>query len=120
MNPSDIDRSHRVGKLDNKSRPANGGPRRHRDIIVKFATYNAKHRLFEKRKDLREIPERTNVYINEDLTRTRAKLLYDERTLHVALVNKIQGAYSLDGKIFIRDNEDKRLLVKSDSDILEY
>ena len=35
-------------------------------------------------------------------------------------VNKFKTAYLSDGKIFIHNNEDKRLLVKSDSDILEH
>ena len=118
LNPSDIDRSHRVGKVDNKSRSAPGASHRHRDIIVKFATYNAKQRLFQKRMDLREIEERQNVFVNEDLTRTRSKLLFNARALMRA--NKLKSAYSSDGKIFIRDNDDNRLVVKSDSDILEY
>ena len=68
--------------------------------------------------DLREIEERQNVFVNEDLTRTRSKLLFNARTLMRA--KKLKSAYSSDGKIFIRDNDDNRLLVKSDSDILEY
>ena len=118
LNPCDIDRSHRVGKVDNKRRSAPGASPRHRDIIVKFATYNAKQRLFQKRMDLREIEERQNVFVNEDLTRTRSKLLYNARTLMRA--KTLKSAYSSDGKIFIRDNDDNRLVVKSDSDILEY
>ena len=118
MSPDDTDRSHRVGKVDNRSRTVPGAGTRHRDIIVKFATYNAKQRLFMKRKDLRDIEERPNVFINEDLTKTRSKLLFDARSL--VRVNKLKTAYSSDGKIFIRNNKDKRLLVKSDSDILEH
>ena len=71
-----------------------------------------------KRKDLRDIEERPNVFINEDLTKTRSKLLFDARSL--VRVNKLKTAYSANRKIFIRNNEDKRLLVKSDSNILEH
>ena len=118
MSPDDIDRSHRVGKVDNRSRTVPGAGTRHRDIIVKFATYNAKQRLYMKPKDLRDFEERPNVFINADLTKTRSKHLFDGRSL--VRVNKLKTAYSSDGKFFIRNNEDKRLLVKSDSDILEH
>ena len=56
--------------------------------------------------------------LKADLTKTRSKHLFDGRSL--VRVNKLKTAYSSDGKIFIRNNEDKRLLVKSDSDILEH
>ena len=58
MSPDGIDRSHRVGKVDNRSRTVPGAGTPHRDIIVKFATYNAKQRLYMKRKDLRDIEDR--------------------------------------------------------------
>ena len=88
MSPDDIDRSHHVGKVDNRSRTVPGAGTRHRDIIVKFATYNAKQRLYMKRKDLRDIEERPNVFINDDLTKTRSKLLFDARSL--VRVNKFK------------------------------
>ena len=50
---ADIDRSHRVGKPDNRGRTAATTKMRHRDINVKFATYNARHRLYSMRKELR-------------------------------------------------------------------
>ena len=55
MSPDDTDRSHHVGKVDNRSRTVPGASTRHRDIIVKFAIYNAKQRLYMERKDLRDI-----------------------------------------------------------------
>ena len=50
---ADIDRCHRVGKPDNRGRTAATTKMRHRDINVKFATYNARHRLYSMRKELR-------------------------------------------------------------------
>lgn len=113
--PSDIDRSHRVGKLDQAT--ASAKPR-HRDIIVKFATHNARQRLYMKRKDLRDKDELPQLFINEDLTKIRSKLLYDARSL--ARASKLKYAYSSDGKIFICDNSDQRHLVKSGTDVLKY
>ena len=45
----DIDRSHRVGKIGQKG---SSGQPKHREIIVKFATYNARQRLDSKRKEI--------------------------------------------------------------------
>ena len=44
MNSSDNDRSHRVVKLDDRGHTAASSRTSNRDIIVKFATYNARHR----------------------------------------------------------------------------
>ena len=76
MTKQDIDRSHRVGKQDSGGRVgrADKSKRQHRDIIVKFTSYNARHRLFQMRKDLRETEndELKVVFINEDLTKNMA------------------------------------------------
>lgn len=117
INRSDIDRSHRVGKIDDRggSDRATGGSRRHRDIIVKFATYNARQRLYRKRKDLRDNEDTRHLYINEDLTRLRSKVLFDARCL--VRTGKIKAAYASDGKIFVRDNGEHRHLIKTFSDL---
>ncbi|ELT88644.1 hypothetical protein CAPTEDRAFT_199468, partial [Capitella teleta] len=52
----DVDRIHRVGKKDG------GKPR---SVIIKFATYRARHRVMQHRRNLRN----TTHFINEDLTR---------------------------------------------------
>ena len=91
------------------------GNRRHRDIIVKFARYNVRDSVYKMRRELRNIPQLKSVYVNEDMTQKRAKLLFDARTLR--RVNNIKAANSSDGKIFIRDNSDNRHLIKSDADL---
>ena len=116
INSFDIDRSHRVGKPVGKvqadRRP---GSKRHRDIIVKFARYNVREKLFKVRKDLRNTSHYKSVYINEDLTSRRSKLLFDARSL---VRNKlIKAAYSSDGKILIRDKFDVRHIIRSDLDL---
>lgn len=120
ISPSDIDRSHRVGKLEDQGRAGGRSTTniRHRDRIVKFATYNARQRLFQKRKELRDSEETKNLYINEDLTKIRSKLLYLARCL--VRVKELNVAYSSDGKIFIRDCDDRRHLIKNDSDLLKF
>ena len=115
LDDHDIDRSHRVGRLGQKN--FNGQPK-HRDIIVKFSTYNARHRFYSKRKNLHDIDRFKGVFFNEDLTKSRSKLLFEARTLVRA--NKLQSAYASDGKIFVRGNDDARHLIKSETDLLEY
>lgn len=117
INRSDIDRSHRVGKIDDRGRSSrtNSSKRRHRDILVKFSTYNARQRLYQSRKDLRDRNDMKHLYLNEDLTKIRSKLLYDARCL--VRVHKLKTAYASDGKIFVRDNDEHRHLMKTDSDL---
>ena len=102
----DIDRSHRVGKPSSTKT---------RDIIVKFSRYNALRMLYEVRKDLRELENRA---INKDLTKRRSKLLFDARPLERA--NFLKAAYSSDGKLFVRDKEDKRHIINSDGDLSDF
>lgn len=116
LTPSDIDRSHRVGRVDDSR--AGSGRRRPRDIIVKFATYNAKQRLYVKRKNLRETASMNSIFINEDLTKKRSKLLYDARCL--VRMKKLKSAYASDGKIFVRDNLERRHLIRGDTDLSEF
>ena len=53
MSLSDIDRSHRICR---------SGTKPHRDIIVKFAIYRARERLFMNRKQLKDT-EFSGVYL---------------------------------------------------------
>ena len=73
IGPYDIDRSHRVGKLEPDPSCSGRGPPRakchHRDILVKFSTYNARNRLYQEHKDLRNYESCADVFISEDLTR---------------------------------------------------
>ena len=122
MTKQDIDRSHRVGKPVSGGRVgrADKSKRQHRDIIVKFTSYNARDRLFQMHKDLRETEndELKVVFINEDLTKTRSKILFEARILRRE--NKLKAAYSSDGKILVRDLEDKRHIINSLDDLVKY
>lgn len=95
LTPIDIDRSHRVGRKGIKPR---------RDIIVKFGTYRARERLFKNRAKLKD-SEMNGVYINEDLTKCRSEILYQARQR--AKSGVLRGAWSFDGRILVKDHEDK-------------
>ena len=102
---SDIDRSHRVGKQ------TSGG----RKIIVKFSTYRARQNIFSQRKKLSDSPNWSGVFINEDLTARRSKLLFDARQLK--RTKKLKAAYTSGGKIVVIDNADRRHTIESENDL---
>ena len=101
LSPSEIDRSHRVGKPGVKQR---------RDIIVKFSTYRARERIFKNRSKLKD-SEFRGVFINEDLTKLRGELLYEARKCVKA--GMLKGAWSADGRILIKNNADEITRVMS-------
>ena len=105
---SEIDRSHRVGQLQNGQRA----------LIVKFTSYRARQELFSLRKNLRYHDTRKNVFINEDLTSQRSKLLSEARKL--VRERRLRAAYTGDGKIFIKDNENARHFITTKDQLREY
>lgn len=105
MAVEDFDRSHRVGPATIKNR----------DVIVKFATYRARQRLYSKRKVLRDLPDMDKVFLNEDLTRTRGEILYYAR--RYIKDKQLKSAYSSDGKLFVYDNNETWHLIKTEKDL---
>lgn len=91
----DIDRSHRVSKSDSKKA---------RDILVKFATYRARQRLYGARSNLKSTKYH-GVFLNEDLVKSRSKLLWEAR--QKVKGNFLWGAWSVDGRLFLKDVKDK-------------
>ena len=94
---NEIDRSHRVGKPD-ATKP------KHREILVKFTSYRARQKLYTMKKYLKENGY-DGVFLNEDLTRTRSKVLFEARK--VVKSDRAKGAWSADGNILIKDFDDK-------------
>ena len=111
LNSSDIDRSHRVGRITDTRR-------KDRDIIVKFTSYNARQKLYRQRKELRDSESLSGVFINEDLTRIRSKLLFDARSLVRA--KKLLASYSSDGKIFVLDEAIKRHVIGTHEELRKF
>ena len=92
LSPSDIDRSHRIGKP---------GKKEHRDIVVKFTNYRARERLMANRKKLKD-SVLTGVFLNEDLTKKRS-ILFEARKLAKGDAPSLLGAWSSNGNILVRD-----------------
>ncbi|KAK7109363.1 hypothetical protein V1264_013413 [Littorina saxatilis] len=112
LNVSDIDRSHRVGKI------TEGPNQRPRSIIVKFSTYRAKQSLMKARKGLNKtdvtktlgdqgwprLPSASpRVFINDDLTASRASVAAKARQLKRD--EKIQDTWVRDGLVFIKHRD---------------
>ena len=86
---SDLVRSHRVGrKTEDRSTP--------RDIIVRFTTHNTKTAVMRNARKLKG----THLFINEDMTRSRATIAWEARTLKRE--RKILDTWTRDGTIFVK------------------
>ena len=57
------------------------------------------------------------MYFNDDLTRHRSNLLYKARKIFKA--DRLNGAWSYNGKVYIKDAKDVKYEVKSESAIDE-
>lgn len=84
LSANDIERSHRVGQLTDKNRA----------LLVKFASYRSKSKIFQVKKRLKG----SGISIAEDLTRARLTVYQEAKRVHGK--NK---AWTRDGKIFWED-----------------
>lgn len=108
ISESDIDRSHRVGPFR----------RGQRALIVKFTSYRARQKLFAIRKDLRKSDKHRDVFINEDITSRRSKLLFSARQL--VRERRLRAAYTSDGKIFVKDNDGEKHHITSTDQMTQF
>ena len=100
LDKSDLAVSHRVGKKqEDRARP----------IIARITNYQVRHDLIKGSKNLPEIKDFEKVSVNQELTKTRAKLAYQCREL----VRKkfAKASFVWDGKIFVIDNKENKHLV---------
>ena len=113
----DIINSHRVGTPNNnkKTKAGRGGPRQ---IIARLRSVDLKFRLVKSYKSLKKNPETKHVSINEDLTKRRDKLLFMCR--HLCRKQFIQQAWSSNGKIRVRDNNQKIHSIQQESDLYPF
>ena len=95
INIEDLDRMHRIGKVNNgKSRP----------IIVKFSRYNVSKKVLHNKRKLKG----KNMSITESLTKIRVSKLNEARDLY----NR-NNAWTYDGRIMVKD-ENNRISVYYD------
>ena len=95
-----LGRSHRVG-------PKSGS--KPRAIIAKFIGHNYKVEMLKHKKNLKTHPDGKKIFINEDLTKTRAD--WARRARNLRKLEKIKDTWTRDGVIFIKhkkeDEEDE-------------
>ena len=108
IKPDQISRSHRVGRYN----PQGQTPRA---ILVKFTSYRIRESVYKARKKLRRHKDAREIYINEDLTKMRAQLSAKARRLKAD--KWILDAWTYDGRIFVKDTNNRTHLVKNDSDL---
>ncbi|XP_072022198.1 uncharacterized protein [Amphiura filiformis] len=87
INDSDVDRSHRVGKMNESE----DGSKKHRAILVKFTSYRPRNKVIKARSKLKG----SGITIHEDLTKQNQSLL-SKTAKHPGVVS----AWSIDGRIF--------------------
>lgn len=98
--PFVIARAFRMGKPRTDAQIAKMGPR---PIMVNFGSLFFRDKVMASRRNLRN----SKMYITESLTRPRYELLLRARE-----VVGTKNAWSMDGKIFIMANEEKRRITK--------
>lgn len=92
--PHDIARVHRIGQ---------GSPRK---VIVKFSSYTKRSDVFTNRKNLRKRTGKP-IFVNEDLTKGRASLLYAARQEKKKKEPLISDCWTYDGRIMVKLNDNK-------------
>jgi exosome complex exonuclease DIS3/RRP44 len=106
----ELDRVHRVGPKKTEDSPT-----KPRKILIKFTTYRARRRVFAARWRLQSSEATKKIYINEDMTGLRAKLLWEARKLKHG--ERIEDCWSSDGNILLKDAAEKIHRIKTLKDL---
>ena len=108
LKSTDIEQIYRVGKKKvNKKR----------DIAVQFSTKKVRDSVFENRKKDTTVDAKNRIYVNDDLTIHRQKLLFDVRQL--VKRKKLKGAWTQNGNVMILKHEGGPIPVMSHDDLRE-
>ena len=113
---TDIERSHRVGQKHDKQ-----GRRRVRPITVRFAKERTRDVVYRARFRLNDVNAKRpleKIFINEDLTSTRASLATEARS--IKKVGKIQDTWTYNGNILIKNARSDIIQVREFADLASY
>ena len=91
----DIDRSHRIGKINAGDRP--------RPVIIKFISYRKRSEVFRSKKLLKG----SGITVREDLTKRRHSVLKMAITKF-----GLQNVWTVDGNIIVKDGDNKRRIMR--------
>ena len=101
----DINACHRLG-------PKHSG--RSRAIIVRFFARDTKHDFLVNKNKLKDKVSYRNVYINEDLTPLRSKMLH-----YVKRQDGVESAYTREGKVICRIRDGSRITIETPDDLFK-
>ena len=90
---------------------------------MKFATRNVRERVFKARTELKNVNKKEeskekHIYVNEDLTRFRAGLAKDARSLKND--GNISDNWTMYGKILVKDNFGHVKVITKSEDLQGY
>ena len=103
INNEHIDRSHRLGQ-----RRYETDIDRPRPVIVKFASYETRRRVFTAKRKLKG----TKLVVTENLTKRRSELLRKVRSF-----DNVECAWTIDGRIICLLADGKKLTVQTERDV---
>lgn len=111
LDPKDIDVSHRLAK------PRNAKPEEPRPVIVRFMTRTDRYRILADRRKLKNFNENRpiKIYINEDLTRARARLFSTVRRIQKK--GHFEQCWTTNGNIKVKDLNGRVQAIKNVDDI---
>ena len=104
INPSDLDKSHRLMRKIQSTKP--------RPIIVRFTSYNVKAEVYKQKRKFKG----SGIVITESLTNTRPEL-YHIVSKHA----KVEAVWTSDGKIIITllSGKNKKVVIENNHDFLK-
>ena len=107
LQDSDLARSHRSGDIEKTNRV----------ILAKFSTYKIRDRVIRARTNLKDFNKDNDnpIYINEDLTKRKADLLYRARQFKKEKL--ILDTWTWDGLVRIKDNMRKVHVINTIEDL---
>ena len=109
IRPEQIERSHRLGAKTDRN-----GKIRQRAIIVRFGHENTRDAVYRARFMLKK-KSGPKVFVNEDLTSTRAALAFQTRQLKKK--GKVMDCWTAAGKVMVKDNSGH---ITSESELATY
>ena len=110
IRPEQIERSHRLGAKTDRN-----GKIQQRAIIVRFGHENTRDAVYRARFMLKK-KSGPNVFVNEDLTSTRAALAFQTRQLKKK--GKLMDCWTAAGKVMVKD--DSVIHITSESELAIY
>ena len=114
ITPADISVSHRLGRPGGVGSTADSRPR---PLIVKLVRRDTKFELKRNKKRMRAMEKYRHVYVNDDLTTSRSKLV---RSLKGE--KEIKSVWTIEGRInctFDRDGHEVQKVIESPDDLFK-